>query len=189
MIVSVNDPTALEQAKDILSKGGLIIYPTDTLYGFGVDATNEAALKRLETVKGRGGPWSVLVPNAEDIRPMVTLSADEFSLVRPYLTGHTTVILPVRDQWVHTAVAGPGSTVGIRIPDHRFCQQLSLFFDRPITTTSVNRTGQKPMNSIQQINAEFGSAVDLIIDEGTLPPSSGSTVYRWEQASLIRIRN
>lgn len=189
MIIPVTDPAAPERAGAVLMNGGLIIYPTDTLYGFGVDATHEAVLKRLESLKGRGGPWSVLAPDADAVQSVVRLSATEFARVRPVLGGRTTVILPVLDSWVHPAAMGPDSTVGIRIPDHRFCQQLSLFFDRPITTTSVNRTGQTPMNSIPEIKAEFGSEADLIVDGGTLPATSGSVIYRWDRGSLIRVRN
>jgi L-threonylcarbamoyladenylate synthase len=185
----VHDPQTIIHALNILQSGGLIVYPTDTLYGFGVDATHEEALKRLETVKGRSGPWSVLVSDQEMVRKVVTLSQKDFEIIQPYLTAHTTVIVPVVDGWVHPRVSGPGPTVGIRIPDHEFCRQLSIDFGQPITTTSVNRTGQKPMNSIQEIEKEFDAEVQLIVDGGNLPPSSGSTIYRWEQSRLIRIRN
>ncbi len=185
--LSARDSNVIPETSEVLKSGGVIVYPTDTLYGFGVDTTNENALEKLEQIKGRGGPWSVLAPDTESVRKAANLSESEFETVKPYLIGETTVILPVSEAWISSRITGPG--VGFRIPNSQFCRELSLAYPNPITSTSVNRTGQAPLNSAASILNEFGAEIDLIIDAGDLPPSKGSTIYRWDGTVLQRIRN
>lgn len=186
--IPYTDSNAVRQATAILEQGGVIIYPTDTLYGLGVDATRPDAVRRLEQLKGRGGPWSVLIADKESLRPWISLPAEAIPTTLAPLGGKTTVIIPVKSGWVDTAVLGPDQSLGVRIPDHSFCRQLSVHYGRPITSTSVNRTQHPPLHRIRDIIAEFGGEVDLIIDAGDLPPSAGSTIYRWDGQALVRIR-
>ncbi len=176
----VNHRRSLTQAVEIILDGGVIVYPTDTLYGLGADATNTAAIGRLNKLKGRQGPVSVIARDTETVAEWTTLSSNDFEFVQPYLRGKTTVILPVKPGIVAPAILAPDGTLGIRIPDHRFPRIVAEKTGRPLTTTSVNRSGQPPLNDPGLIREQFGQAVDLIVDDGILPPSGGSTIYRWE---------
>ncbi len=78
--------------------------------------------------------------------------------------------------------------MGVRIPNNSFCNELSKQFGKPIVTTSINRTGEQPMNDPVQMKSEFSSNVDLIIDAGTLQKSGGSTIYKFIDNKIIILR-
>jgi len=86
----------LETAIEILTNGGVIIYPTDTLYGIGVDATNDSAIKKLSTLKGRKGPWSIIVSDLEMLNRFASVLPEHQTLVNNKLPGKVTVILRTR---------------------------------------------------------------------------------------------
>jgi L-threonylcarbamoyladenylate synthase len=179
---------ALAIACDVLRRGGIVVYPTDTLYGLGVDATQDAAVTRLNHLKGRTGPVSVIAADERMVRRWTTLSAGEFDVVRERLGGPTTVILPVRSGIVSPLVLGPDHTLGIRLPGHPCGPELVRRLGVPITTTSVNRSGEPPLNDPDRILAAFGDAIDLLIDDGPLPESTGSIIYTYRKGKLIIIR-
>ena len=106
----------------------------------------------------------------------------------PYLGGEQTIIVPVKPNIVSSKILGEDNTLGIRIPNNKFCNKLSFQFGKPIVSTSVNRTDKQPMNDPVQIKSEFGFEVDLIIDAGTLPVSAGSTIYRLKNNNIVIIR-
>jgi len=175
-VVKIDNPEILEQAADVIRKGGIIIYPTDTLYGFGVDARNDAAIMRLLAIKGRSGPWSVAVENLEMLERYADVHEMHLSTVEDTLPGPVTLILPARDSDISPLVLSEQQTVGIRIPDYPFLASLTQQLGFPITSTSVNRTGTPPLNDPQQIAQEFDDEYDLLIDAGILPSSSGSSI-------------
>jgi L-threonylcarbamoyladenylate synthase len=82
----------------------------------------------------------------------------------------------------------PGNTVGVRIPDHSVPVELAKALKKPITSTSVNRTGEPPLNDPKTIDKQFSTEIDLIIDAGTLPSSSGSTIYDLTTESVKAVR-
>ena len=98
------------------------------------------------------------------------------------------LIIPVKDDIVSTKILGKDNTLGIRIPDNNFCNELSFQFGKPIISTSVNRTGEQPMNDPVQIASLFSSEVNLLIDTGTLPESKGSTIYQLKDNNIIILR-
>ena len=186
--INRNDPRAVEEAVQILKTGGVIVYPTDTLYGFGVDAKNDQAINKLNEIKGRSGPISVMASNTEIALEWMEISVEQGDLVPFYLGGPKTLIVPVKTNIVSPLILGDNQTLGIRIPDHPFCQKISAMFPNPITTTSVNRTNEKPMNDPDLISLEFAQEIDLVVDEGTLPASVGSTIYQFINNNVKIIR-
>ena len=186
--VLVSSKNALQTAGNAIMFGGIIVYPTDTLYGFGVDARNETAIKKLNEIKGREGPMSVIAPNANTVLSWTNISYQEWELVKKFLRGSTTIILPVKKGVVHRSVLGKDGTLGIRIPSHSFGPDLARKLSFPITTTSVNKKNQNPLNNSNDIISEFDGQFDLIIDDGNLPVSKGSTIYKLEKSKLIVIR-
>lgn len=186
--VLLNSKNALQAAGNAILFGGVIVYPTDTLYGFGVDARNENAIKRLNAIKGRTGPMSVIAPDVNTVLNWTNISYQDWEMVKKFLRGPTTIILPVKKGIVHSSILGKDGTLGIRIPSHSFGPELTSKLGFPITTTSVNKTYENPLNNPMDIIRKFDGEFDLLIDDGNLPKAKGSTIYKLEKSKLIIIR-
>jgi L-threonylcarbamoyladenylate synthase len=187
--IEASSEHAINAAGNAILFGGIIVYPTDTLYGFGVDARNKEAIKRLNKIKGRKAPMSVIAPNSNTVFSWADISYEDWKLVKQYLRGSTTIILPVKEGVVHSSIMGKDGTLGIRIPANSFGPDLCKKLGFPITTTSVNRTGKDPLNDPNVIITEFGTEIDLMIDNGKIPRSSGSIIYKLENSKLKVIRS
>ena len=167
-------PVAFWQA---IRSGGLAVYPTDTLYGLGADALHPAAVENLSALKGRGGPFSVVVGSIDQLREYALVSGDITDKLLGMLPGPYTIILPARrPEDFPNAVIGPYNRVGFRIPDHPLIQTAFQDQGNPIISTSVNRTGEPPFQDPDEISSHFDQQVDLLVDAGTLPASLGSTI-------------
>lgn len=187
-IIYWENETAVELACSILKNGGVIVYPTDTLYGFGCDAKNESAIEKINAIKGRKAPMSVLAPNRKIAAKWMNISQNDKNIVLEKLGGSTTIIVPVKAGITSPCINGNKQTLGVRIPDHNFCQKLSEAYPNPITTTSVNRTRQEPLTNPEKILSEFSCEIDLIIEDGIIE-GSGSTIYNFQDRKLNIIRS
>ena len=186
--LALDNPSLIDRACEILHNSGIIVYPTDTLYGFGVDATNPKAIDKVNRLKGRTGPVSVIAPDIRTAKAWIKCTETEWSIIKEKLGGPTTVIVPVVDAIVHDSVLGPRHTLGIRIPQQPVILELVKQFGKPVTTTSVNRSGLPALNNPDQILSEFDRECDLLIDAGPLPPSKGSHIYRLQDGELKVLR-
>jgi tRNA threonylcarbamoyl adenosine modification protein (Sua5/YciO/YrdC/YwlC family) len=186
--INIYHPKVVNYAANSLEEGGVIVYPTDTLYGFGADATNDEAIDKIHRIKGRSGPMSVMAADKNMAVDWMEITGEQIEIVKPYLGGAQTLIIPVKDNIVCTKILGDNNTLGIRIPDNHFCNELSFQLGKPIISTSVNRTGEQPINDPFNIKSRFGSEVDLLIDAGTLPESKGSTIYQLKDNNIIILR-
>ena len=186
-IIYWENETAVELACSVLKNGGVIVYPTDTLYGFGCDAKNESAIEKINAIKGRKAPMSVLAPNREIAAKWMNISQNDKNIVLEKLGGSTTIIFPVKVGITSPSITGDNHSLGVRIPDHNFCQKLSDAYLNPITTTSVNRTRQEPLTNPEKILSEFSREIDLIIEDGIIE-GSGSTIYNFQNRELTIIR-
>ena len=186
--INIDSPNVVNSAVNILEGGGIIVYPTDTLYGFGADATNEYAIDKLNRIKGRVGPMSVLAENINTAINWMDINTEQTTLVKQYLERAQTLIVTVKPNTVSSKILGEDNTLGIRIPDNVFCNELSHLFDKPIISTSINRSCKQAMNDPNQIESEFGSEIDLLIDAGTLPYSKGSTIYMLKDNNITILR-
>ena len=182
-----NDDNALDNASKVISSGGIIVYPTDTVYGFGVDATNGNSINRLNNLKNRTGPISVIASGKNVVSKWIDIPNDQLSEAISHLEPYTTIIYPVKKGIVNELILGPNSTLGIRIPNHPFCLEIAKTCNIPITTTSVNRTGQKPQSNADNILKHFGNDVDLIIDDGDLT-GPASSIYLYQRSGLKSLR-
>ena len=132
---------------------------------------------------------SVIACNTEQVFSWSKLSHKDKNTIKPYLLNSSTVIMPIKKNIVHKNIMGKNqTTLGIRIPHHDFCKKLSKEYMLPITTTSVNFTGTPPVNNPKKIYLHYKNKVDLFIDNGTLPNSSGSKIYEIEKSTIINIR-
>lgn len=143
-------------------RDAIFIYPTDTIYGIGCDATKERLVKRLRRIKGRATkPLSVIAPSKEWIRThCIVEERTEHWLTR--LPGPYTLILPLRTT-IPAVVNNGAPTLGVRLLDHWF-QEVVARLQCPIITTSANRAGEQPLTRLEKLDL----AVDVVIDDGVL---------------------
>lgn len=181
LVLQVSQKNVISQAIKILKAGGLIIYPTETCYGAGVDATNPAAVEKILAYKTfrQGKPISIAVTDQNMAADYVTLNSTAKNLYQKFLPGPLTIISKSKHQ-VAKLVESATGTLGIRIPDYPFILKLIKKLNRPITATSANVSYKKRPYSIQDILSNTSkkqqSLIDLIIDAGTLPKRPSSTV-------------
>ena len=186
-LLAWNDDNAVENASRVILNGGIIVYPTDTVYGLGVDATNENSIKKLNNLKNRIGPISVIASDKKSVSKWIDIPNNQINEAISHLEPHKTIIYPVKKGIVNDLILGPNNTLGIRIPDHPFCLEIAKKCNTPITTTSVNRTGQKPQSNIDNILKHFGNYVDMIISDGDLI-GPASSIYLYHSTGLKNIR-
>lgn len=169
----------------------IILYPTDTLYGLGVDATDSEAIKRLNEIKGRGAEKhiSIAVSDMEMMMDYAELTPLGKKLAERFLPGKLTLVLKPKSLPLEL---GTGTEeIGIRIPSHEKALELIQELGKPITATSANLSGMKPENSPERILKQFGekaSMIDRMIDGGELPESLPSTVVDARGDTPIIIR-
>ncbi|MEE2993477.1 MAG: L-threonylcarbamoyladenylate synthase [Gemmatimonadota bacterium] len=162
---------------DELRRGGLIIYPTDTIYGLGCDIFHKKAIDRVYQVKqeSRSKPLSFVCADLTDLaRYARNISNGSYRLMKRLLPGPYTFILEAsRD--VPKFMMGKQKTVGIRVPDNEICLSIVKALDRPIISTSVATKDDELLNDPDVIEARFGKVVDIIVDGGIIV-SDPSTV-------------
>ena len=175
-------PDAIAQAVDALKRGCVIIYPTDTCYGLGVDARNKSAVRRLINMKERNEtskPFSVITQNIDQIRSIAKTDDNIEKILRRYLPGPFTFILVNLDFRITRT-----SSVGIRIPNCLTTSMLSAHFEHPYTTTSANTPGLPAPYSYEDIERYLliplkrrkVAEPDLMLDAGKLPHIEASTI-------------
>ncbi|MFH0832412.1 MAG: L-threonylcarbamoyladenylate synthase [Candidatus Aenigmatarchaeota archaeon] len=174
---------AIDEAVKILKKGGLVIYPSESSYGIGCDATNEKAVKRIFSVKKRSGKAiPIIVSSIRMAEKYAFLSDDAKKIAERLMPGPLTLVVKKKNL--------PDSlskeTVGFRIPSHNFSVKLATSFGKPITATSANLSGNKPIYSIEEVIKLFSNNVDLIIDAGTLPKNKPTTVFDAGSRKILR---
>ena len=189
LVVKSTDPLAVEKSINILKKGGVIVYPTDTLYGFGADANNNYAIERINKLKNRQSPMSVIACRFEQAMSWTNIKEKDIEIAKKILNSSSTLILDAKKNIVSNKILGKNNTtLGVRIPKHKYCYDISKDYDKPITTTSVNRNGEQPLNDPKSISKIFGEGIDLLIDGGKLRKSTGSRIYELKGSQAIRIR-
>ncbi len=158
----------LSAAVDALAAGGLVVYPTDTLYGLGARAVDHAAVARLLAAKARPGglPISIAVSSLEELEPWAVLTPMRRAFARRHLPGPVTLLLPASSRARHglaPGIVGPEGSVGLRIPDHPVARELARRTG-PITCTSANVHGRPPAATLSEARREFGAQVAAYID-------------------------
>lgn len=196
--VAVTNPAdhqaAIKQASAVLAAGGLIIFPTETTYGVGVDATNPAAVEKLLRYKSRreGKPLSIAVDSPEMAAEYVQVNAQAAAAYRQFLPGPVTVVSISRGA-VAPGVASEFNTLGIRIPDYPLILDLVKQYGKPITATSANMSGgRRPYDIptlLSQLPAKQQQMIDLILDAGTLPPNPPSLVIDTSFSTPVTLRS
>ncbi len=165
-------------------KGSVFIYPTDTIYGIGCDATNPGAVLKIRYMKNRlTQPFSVIAPSKEWINEHCFVPAP-MQMWLDKLPGPYTLVLPLKKNGaVASNVAPEQQSLGVRIPKH-WNSDLARDFGAPLVTTSVNKTGEVHMVSLDNVDKIFLADVDFVIDEGTLSGKPSQLII-WDGTKVI----
>lgn len=177
-IISTDDPAAIPLAVDTLRRGGLVAFPTDTVYGVGAHGFLPAAIQRLYEVKGRPHTKAIPLliadePQMQQVARMVPPKAT--NLIRQFWPGALTLVVWKSDL-LPAELTGSGPTVAVRLPDHPVARALIRATGVPLATTSANRSGHPDSITAADVERELGATVDLILDGGACPGGTPSTV-------------
>jgi L-threonylcarbamoyladenylate synthase len=172
------DTWPMEEIATLLRRGGIIAYPTETIYGLGVDAFNRDAVDRLFRMKSRppGKPLSILVKDIPMLDRVVSrISPLARRIMEGYWPGGVTIILPASER-IPPALTGGTVGIGVRISRHPFVRRLFDFFDSPLTSTSANISGGRSLMEPEDILRTFGSQIDLVVEMSEFMDGVSSTV-------------
>ncbi len=180
--VTASMEAAIEKAVHVLSRDGLVVYPTETIYGLGADALSETAVYKVYEAKQRpmGKPISVAVCDIDMIHGIAYVDDFAERFMQKFLPGPVTVVLPVKSCLPGDLSGGTG-TIGIRYPDHAVALEIIRQLDSPITATSANLSGEISPVTADQVNVPH----DYLIDGGKLP-GTPSTVINLAEKKIER---
>lgn len=171
----------LDQALSTLKDGGVILYPTDTVWGLGCDATNETAVEKINQIKGRAADKSfiILLDTDSKIQSYVSEVPEVAYDLIEYAENPLTVIFSNGKNLAKNVINQDG-TVGIRVVNHDFCKQLLQRFRKPIVSTSANISGQPTPQFFDEISEEVKSKVDYIVtlEQDSQTPKKPSTIIK-----------
>jgi L-threonylcarbamoyladenylate synthase len=168
----------IEKAIEILRKGGVVAYPTDTVYGMGTGIYNEAGIKKVYEIKKRssGVALPVLLADASQLHEVaMDISPKAWRLIKEFMPGGLTLIV-YRSRLISDLITAGGDTVAVRIPDHPVPYALIKGLGMPIIGTSANISGKPTLTSAEDVRRELGKSVDMVIDAGPVPNGKESTV-------------
>ncbi len=169
--------STIQETIEVLKSGGVILYPTETVWGLGCDATNEEAVRKLMKIKQRDDSKSliILLDNDIQLRRYAKHVPDVVFDITEYSTKPTTLILDGAYNVAPSTIAQDGS-IGIRITTSEFCKKLIKTFKKPITSTSANISGEPTPITFNEISQQIQSLVDYTVDlkseTGTGTPST-----------------
>lgn len=169
------DEKIVNEAINVLADGGVILYPTDTIYGLGANIFNNRAVRRIFEIKQRSllKPLSILVRDIESIDLVAKVSLNQKQILNKCLPGPYTFILKKR-KIVPRVITSGSSHVGVRVPDNLLACKLASIF--PITTTSANLSDDEVLSNPYEILEQLGCEVDLVVDVGDLNSNKPSSI-------------
>ena len=181
------DETVISEAIKVLADGGVVLYPTDTVYGLGANIFDNSAVKRVFKIKQRSllKPLSILISDVEAIDLVAKVSISQKEVINNYLPGPYTFILK-KNPVVPRVVTSGSSYVGVRVPDNDIARSLASIF--PITTTSANVSDDEMLSTPDEILEQLDCDVDLVIDVGELKSKRASMIVDLSDNDIRIIR-
>ena len=179
----------IERICNVIDAGGLVITPTDTIYGIMADALNETVIKKVYEVKKRSfdKPLIVLMNSFEMVEQYIEeLSKIERKIIKRFWPGLVTIIFKKNDR-LSNLLTGGNDTIAIRIPDNKDLLKIISKLNRPVISTSANITGTEVITSIEMLEKDLIDKIDYIEDGGILNNES-STIIRIDNGNLIIVR-
>ncbi len=189
---SGNVDQTINNTIEVLKSTGLVIFPSDTVYGLLVDATNKAAVEKLIAFKNRpvGKPISIFT-DIESMDQLVEINKDQQKVFEEILPGPFTIVLPSKHK-VNKLLESETGTLGVRVPMYQPIKELVNKFKKPITATSANLAGRSPHYSIgsllNELTEKQKELIDLIVDAGQLPKNKPSTVVDLSRPNVKILR-
>lgn len=181
MLLEINpqnpQPRLIAQVVEVLEKGGVVAYPTDTTYGIGCSIFNKRGIERIYAIKQREKkkPFSFICADLSDIAHYAKVSNYAFKIMKRLLPGPYTFVLDATSV-VPDLLMTRQKTVGIRIPSNRICLAVVKQLGHPIVTTSANLSGEEPIGDPFRVENILGKLIDLTIDGGVLSADVSSVV-------------
>ena len=182
MLLTINpdnpQPRLINRVVDVIRKGGVICYPTDTVYGIGCDIFSQKAIKRVHQIKRRPQhkPCSFMCHSLKEVSDYCQISNTAYRLMRRNLPGAYTFVLPAM-KIVPKMMLSKQKTAGIRVPDNNICLALLEALGNPIINTSaILDDSDEPLSDAYEIEQRLGNLVDLVIDGGPVFPSPSSVL-------------
>ena len=184
---------ALELAIKTIDKGGVVICPTDTVYGFLADATNKKAVAKIYKIKKRvkSKPLPVFVKNFSMAKDLALIDKNQEKIIKKYWPGKYTFILKTKIKKPNTKNKLHGidkKTLALRMPDYKFLNNLLKRTDKPLVQTSANISGELPLIKISDVIEKFNKYDILIIDGGNLKTKKSSKIVDLTGIHLTRLR-
>lgn len=174
-------------AAGVIRSNGVIIYPTDTVYGIGCDICSAEGVERIFRIKHRGEkPLSVAFSDLDMLRKFVVLPPEHEEFIKKHLDEPCTFIVKKTGK-IPDAVTAGLDAVGVRIPDHRVVKELIKASGVPIITTSANISGRKAPKAVDEIDDEVRELVDLIVDSGVCRIGVPSRVIDLATHKVLRV--
>lgn len=176
MVILEANEKNIKTASNIILTGGIVIYPTETVYGIGCDPLNTKAVKKIYTIKGREKkPLPLISSDLESVKKLVIMNSIALKFAENFWPGPLMMILP--SKIIYNELVSQGSnTLGIRVTSHPIANKLAKLCGGSIISTSANISGQKPALSAQEAAKYFGKEVDLILDDGESKITQSSTI-------------
>lgn len=167
----------LGRAVEVLRSGGVIIYPTDTIYGLGCDITNKEAIERVRRIKGRSHrkPMSFVCADLSNVSRYARVSTFAYRILKRCLPGPYTFVLPATRE-TPRILQTKQKTVGLRVPDHPVPLALITELGNPIISTSANLSDQEVLTDPRDLQKVLGGQVDLVLECGLLPVMPSSVI-------------
>lgn len=180
----------LEKINEVLKNGGVIIIPTDTVYGIACDCFNTKAIEKIFEWKKRDNqkPIGVLTDSYEKIEKVARITNDkEKDLIHKFLPGELTIILE-KKEIVPDILTANQKTIGVRIPNDKKTLKILKNYQNPLATTSLNISGEEPMSVIDEKMKDFVDKIDLLIIGSNKKSGIPSTVVRVEKEKIVVLR-
>jgi len=168
----------IELAVEIIESGGIVAFPTDTVYGLGANPFNEGAVERIYRLKRRSRklPLPLLLADRSDVAKVAAVVPEiAWRLAEHFLPGGLTLVLR-KSTWVPSTVTADSDTIAVRIPDHYIPIALIQGLRIPLVGTSANISGKPSPVTADEVNEQLGGEIDLVIDGGRCPGGIESTV-------------
>ena len=189
-ILNADDPESLNRAAETLAAGGLVAIPTETVYGLAADATNGAAVAEIFAAKGRPrfNPLIAHVASLDMARAIGVFDDTSLALARHFWPGPLTIVVPLAaGTAIHPLVTAGQDTVALRMP-RGFGADVVARLGRPVAAPSANRSGRISPTSAENVSADLGDRIPLIINAGPAPVGVESTIVKVEDGAVRLLR-
>ena len=179
----------LENVIAVLKGGGIIVFPTDTVYGIACDANNDIAINKIYELKGRNNnkPICVLTSSIEKIKKVAYINNQEEQLINKYMPGALTIILNKKEN-VSDILTSNLKTIGVRIPNNEIDLKILDKLNYPLAVTSANISGEQSSIAIDDFINNLKNKVDIIIDGGITKLKVSSTIIKVEDEEIKILR-